>query len=73
MAKLNQLVSLACAVLGMLAAGTVNTFSLFGPQLARQLGYTQLQLSQVAAAANVAHYLSAPLVGAYVDRVGPHR
>ncbi|KAI8051166.1 major facilitator superfamily domain-containing protein [Syncephalis plumigaleata] len=73
MAKLNQLVSLACAVLGMLAAGTVNTFSLFGPQLARQLDYTQLQLSQVAAAANVAHYLSAPLVGAYVDRVGPHR
>ncbi|RKP24084.1 major facilitator superfamily domain-containing protein [Syncephalis pseudoplumigaleata] len=73
MAKLNQLISLACAVLGMLAAGTVNTFSLFGPQLARQLDYSQLQLSQVAGAANVAHYLSAPLVGAYVDRVGPHR
>ena len=73
MAKWNQLASLACAVLGMLAAGTTNTFSLFGPQLASRLGYTQLQLSQVAAAANVAHYLSAPLVGAYVDRVGPHR
>ncbi|RKP08450.1 major facilitator superfamily domain-containing protein, partial [Thamnocephalis sphaerospora] len=66
------LITLLSATFTMLTAGTQYTFSLFGPQMAQVLGYSHLELASIAAAASVGHYLSAPMVDAYV-RHGPRK
>ncbi|KAI9593384.1 major facilitator superfamily domain-containing protein [Syncephalis fuscata] len=68
--KPQRLVSLVCAMLSNLSAGTRYAFPLFGPPIAKQLGYSHLQLNIIASAGDIGTYLSAPLFGGLVDNYG---
>ncbi|KAG9304077.1 hypothetical protein G9A89_005987 [Geosiphon pyriformis] len=59
--------SFICASLNALSAGSLYLFSLYGPQLSKEFGYFQVQLSVVASAGN--NYLG-PLMGWLVDVFG---
>ncbi|KAJ1910076.1 hypothetical protein IWQ60_010844 [Tieghemiomyces parasiticus] len=57
--------------LSMLGAGTVYLFSLYGPAFNAVLHFSSSQTNVVASAGDYGLYLSGPVCGALVDRLGP--
>lgn len=54
-----------------LGAGSITTFSLYGPQFLTRLHYTQRRVNEVSIAAEVAMYLPVSVVGYLCDRFSP--
>ncbi|KAJ3129221.1 hypothetical protein HK098_002205 [Nowakowskiella sp. JEL0407] len=60
--------SVFSASLAMMSAGTIYTFSLYGPQLSSKLSYTQTQTAFIAQCGNYGIYLFGPVFGYLVDK-----
>ncbi|SCZ93480.1 BZ3500_MvSof-1268-A1-R1_Chr6-3g08689 [Microbotryum saponariae] len=58
-------------ILNCLTAGSIFTFPLFAPPLARTLGLTGAQTNALASASILGEYVSAGVFGALTDRKGP--
>lgn len=52
-------------------AGSITTFSLYGPLLLSHLRYSQFQVNAVAMSGEIAQYLGMPMVGYFCDRYSP--
>ncbi|KAF7512181.1 hypothetical protein GJ744_002343 [Endocarpon pusillum] len=63
--------SLVCAVLSCLCAGSITSYSLYAPRFLTQLRYTQLQVNAISIAAELGLYLFVPLFGYLCDRYSP--
>ncbi|CAG8473122.1 1949_t:CDS:2 [Ambispora gerdemannii] len=63
-------VSFLCACLNAITSGSLYLFSLYGPQLGKELGYKQVQLSFVGATGNNGLYLMGPFAGWLIDKYG---
>ncbi|RUS22478.1 major facilitator superfamily domain-containing protein [Endogone sp. FLAS-F59071] len=59
--------------LNMLSAGTLYMFSLYGPQFAEKLHYTQTETNFIAVTGDYGMYLSGPLWGWAVDTLGSQK
>ncbi|CAG8433510.1 6723_t:CDS:2 [Ambispora gerdemannii] len=55
--------SFACACLNYISGGSIYLFSLYAPQLGKELGYNQVQLSLVGSTGDNGLYLMGPLTG----------
>lgn len=54
-----------------LCAGSITTFSLYGPLLQTHLRYNQFQVNAVSISGELSQYLLLPLIGFICDRYGP--
>jgi len=63
--------SFAVAILNCLCAGSITTYSLYGPLFLKHLRYTQFQVNAVSTTAELAMYLPVPLFGYLCDRYNP--
>ncbi|KAJ3196167.1 hypothetical protein HK101_009907 [Irineochytrium annulatum] len=65
-------VAFLASLLCMACAGTLYLFSSYAPELARKLGFTQVQKNLVASLGGFGLYLSAPVLGFLVDVYPPY-
>ncbi|OJJ51055.1 hypothetical protein ASPZODRAFT_57313 [Penicilliopsis zonata CBS 506.65] len=63
--------SFAWGVISCLGAGSITTFSLYGPLFLSRLHYSQFRVNWVAIAAEIALYLPVPIFGYLCDRYSP--
>ena len=66
-----RLVSLLGSVLIALSAGSTYAFSTYAPQLQDVLHLTSTQLNVLGLAGNLGMYISGPIWGHWIDRMGP--
>lgn len=69
--EVTRTVSLVCAVLSSLCAGSITTYSLYAPRFLAHLRYTQLEVNAISIAAELGLYLPVPLFGYLCDRYSP--
>ncbi|KAI9216526.1 major facilitator superfamily domain-containing protein [Blastocladiella britannica] len=63
--------SFATTLYVLTGAGVIYLFSSYATQLRDRLGYSQLQVAQLASTGNLGLYLGGPPVGFLIDRFGP--
>ncbi|KND94250.1 putative transporter MCH1 [Tolypocladium ophioglossoides CBS 100239] len=68
--QLVRIVSLICATLAALCAGSIVVFSLYAPKFQSRLHYTQFQVNGVAIAGSLSLYLPISVMGYVCDRIG---
>lgn len=56
---------------GSLCAGSITTFSLYGPLFLSRLHYNQFQVNAISTGAELSQYLPIPLIGYLCDRYSP--
>lgn len=66
-----RLVSLLGSVLIALSAGSTYAFSSYAPQLQDTLHLSSTQLNILGLAGNLGMYISGPIWGFWIDRMGP--
>lgn len=68
--QFSRVMSLICATISALCAGSIAVFSLYAPQFLSRLHYSQFQVNGVAIGGSLALYLPIPFMGYVCDRVG---
>ncbi|KAI8447082.1 major facilitator superfamily domain-containing protein [Phakopsora pachyrhizi] len=73
MTSLRKTITLICAILASLSAGTNYAYSAYSPQLGQRLSLSSTSLNLIGLAGNLGMYVSSPLVGRIIDRIGPRK